>query len=145
MNIYHLGASVVHINFSYPQESGLGHISSPSVRSHYPRYFPIGFWARHQIQLIDGGHENTTTQQPLRFHHVTRENNSISSSSSSGDRWEGKAIVPSAYLPANVSAFNMFAIHKATLIEEDQVKFVLKILFYQNGKSPHQMARESIS
>jgi len=37
-----------------------------------------------------------------------------------GDRWEGFAIVPSAYLPANVSSFNMFAIHKATLIEEDQ-------------------------
>merc|ERR1712130_910931 len=36
------------------------------------------------------------------------------------ERWEGKATVPSAFLPANVSAFNMFAIHKATLIEEDQ-------------------------
>ena len=38
-----------------------------------------------------------------------------------GDRWKGEAVVPSSFLPANVSAFNMFAIHKATPIEEDQV------------------------
>merc|ERR1712088_833192 len=37
-----------------------------------------------------------------------------------GERWEGKATIPSAFLPANVSAFNMFAIHKATPIEQDQ-------------------------
>ena len=38
-----------------------------------------------------------------------------------GDRWKGEAVVPSSFLPANVSSFNMFAIHKATPIEEDQV------------------------
>merc|ERR1719367_1382642 len=32
----------------------------------------------------------------------------------------GEAVVPSSFLPANVSSFNMFAIHKATPIEEDQ-------------------------
>merc|ERR1712012_471670 len=37
-----------------------------------------------------------------------------------GDRWKGEAVVPSSFLPANVSSFNMFAIHKATPIEEDQ-------------------------
>ena len=43
----------------------------------------------------------------------------------SGERWEGKATIPSAFLPANVSAFNMFAIHKATPIEQDQVSCVI--------------------
>ena len=40
-------AFVVLIHLSEPQESGLGQLSSTSVRSHYPRYFPLEFWAMH--------------------------------------------------------------------------------------------------
>ena len=60
----------------------------------------------------------------------------------SGERWEGKATVPSAFLPANVSAFNMFAIHKATLIEEDQVSCVVVC---QNAEFPNQLRLKIIS
>ena len=62
-----------------------------------------------------------------RTHVVSHQHHMLSSMCSplsllcQGDRWKGEAVVPSSFLPANVSSFNMFAIHKATPIEEDQV------------------------
>ena len=61
----------------------------------------LGPWGHHLVLLLDNG-KDLRHSLPLAYSVTTREE---------GGSWKGKAVIPTSYLPPNISKLNAYAIH----------------------------------
>ena len=61
----------------------------------------LGPWGHHLVLLLDNG-KDLRHSLPLAFSVTAREE---------GGSWKGKAVIPTSYLPPNISKLNAYAIH----------------------------------
>ena len=59
----------------------------------------LGAWGHHLVLLLDGG-KDLRHSLPLNY-----------TAARTGDQWTGSALIPTAYIPPNISRVNAYAIH----------------------------------